>query len=102
MSGLRRLVADLWDGRLPLARVFWEYTIVYGSFANLIATLVALAAFAHDWIVLGLAIHLLPVPYNLLMIVSVWRSANRYSGPTIWSALARPLVLVWAALAFIL
>ncbi|MEX2128621.1 MAG: hypothetical protein WD871_10320 [Xanthobacteraceae bacterium] len=95
---MKQLVADLWNGRLPLARAFWEYAIVYGSLANLVATLFALAAFAKDLpAALGLFLFFLPAPYNLLMVVSVWKSAARYQGPVMWPALARVLIVVWAA-----
>jgi hypothetical protein len=99
MTGLRRLLLDLWHGRLPLSRAFWEFAIVYGSLLNLVTTLGTFVAFAQDQVAIGIAIHLLPVPYNFLMVLSVWRSAARYAGPAIWSSLARALVLVWAALA---
>jgi hypothetical protein len=90
-------IADLWHGRAPLGRVFWEYAIVYGSLANLVTTLLALAAFANDLsAAVGLAIFLLPVPYNLLMVVAVWKSASRYRGPAMRATLARALIVVWA------
>ena len=100
MSRLQQLLSDLWNGRVELGRVFWEYAIVYGTIFNLITTLAALAAFAGDWPdAIALAIFFLPAPYNLLMIISVWRSAGRYAGPTIWAALARALIVAWAAVA---
>jgi hypothetical protein len=96
---MKRRLLDLWYGRVPLARVFWEYTILFGSFANLVTTLTALAAFAQGAPILGIVLHFLPVPYNLLMVVAVWRSAAQYAGNAIWSTLARALILVWAAVA---
>jgi len=100
MSRFQQLLSDLWNGRVELGRVFWEYAIVYGTIFNLITTLAALAAFAGDWSdAIALAIFFLPAPYNLLMIISVWRSAARYSGPAIWATLARILIVAWAALA---
>jgi hypothetical protein len=99
MNRLRLLVVDLWRGRLPLARVFWEFAICYGTLANLVTTLAAFTAFTQGWTLTGIAAFVLPIPYNVLMVVSVWRSAAQYSGPAIWPALARALVLIWAALA---
>jgi hypothetical protein len=98
MSRLHQLLPDLWNGRVELGRVFWEYAIAYGTIFNLIATLASLAAFAGDWPdAIALAIFFLPAPYNLLMIISVWRSAARYAGPAIWATFARALIVVWAA-----
>ena len=41
------------------------------------------------------AAFLLPIPYNLLVGVAVWRSADRYQGPQRWADLARAASLVW-------
>ncbi len=93
-------LSDLWNGRVPLARVFWDYAVIYGSFANLAATGAALAMIVLGWpALLAVAVHFLPVPYNILMIVAVWRSAARHEGAAVWAALARGGILVWAAIA---
>ena len=90
---------ELWNGRLPLARAFWDFAIIYGTGANLVGSAGALAA-----VVLGLpgavalAIHLLPLAYVAVAVVGVARSAGRYAGPPIWATLAKAAVLVWAAL----
>ncbi len=96
---MTRRLSDLWNGRVPLARVFWDWAVIYGSFANLLATGAALTAFLLGWPILGLAVHFLLVPYNVLMVVAVWRSAARYEGDAIWAQLARGAILVWAAIA---
>ena len=97
---MRRHLDDLWNGRVPLARVFWDFAVIYGSFANLLATGAALTMIVLGWpALLAVVIHFLPVPYNLLMVVAVWRSAARYEGDAIWAQLARPAILVWAAIA---
>ena len=97
---MKQRILDLWYGRLPLARIFWEYAIVYGSLANLVTTFAALAAFAKGLpVAVGLIIFFLPAPYNLLMVVGVWRSAARFHGAPIWGTLARALIVVWAAIA---
>jgi hypothetical protein len=100
MNRLRHLIAELSSGRVPLGRAFWEYAIAYGSLLNLLTTAGSLALFAGGYPAwLGLAVHFLPVPYNLLMIAAVWRSAAVYRGPQLWSVLARALIIVWAAIA---
>ena len=100
MTKLWRLVSELWNGRLPLARIFWEFAVAYGTILNLVTTLAAFAAFSRNWpAAIGLVLFFLPAPYNLLMVVGVWRSARHYSGPAIWSTLARALILVWATAA---
>jgi hypothetical protein len=97
---MRRRLADLWKGRVPLARVFWDWAVIYGSFANLLATGAALTMIVLGWpALLAVVVHFLPVPYNILMIVSVWRSTAHYEGDAIWAQLARGAILVWAAIA---
>ncbi|MPZ58283.1 MAG: hypothetical protein GEU91_17680 [Rhizobiales bacterium] len=90
----------LWRGEESLARAFWEYAIVYGTLANAITTIGTFAAVAADapaWV--ALVIFLLPLPYNVFVVVAVWRSAVRYQGPHEWSVLARIAVIVWALIA---
>ena len=97
---MRRRISDLWNGRVPLARAFWDYAIIYGSFANLLATGAGLAMIVLGWpALLAVVVYFLPMPYNFLMVVAVWRSAARYQGDAIWAQLARGAILIWAAIA---
>jgi hypothetical protein len=90
----------LWRGELPLADAFWNYAIIYGSILNLLATIGALAILAIRWpALLALAVHLAPLPYNVVVVVGVWRSAGGDRGSPHWALLARILVIVWAAIA---
>jgi hypothetical protein len=80
---MTRRLNDLWNGRVPLSRVFWDFAVIYGSFANLLATAAALAMIVLGWpALLAVAVHF-RLPYNILMIVSVWRSAA-LEGDAIW------------------
>ena len=36
-----------------------------------------------------------PVPYNIFMVVAVWRSADRYRGAKTWAELARVSTVIW-------
>jgi hypothetical protein len=98
---MKNHVIRLWRGEEGMARVFWEYAIVYGSLANLITTGAALAVLLADFPALAVAIFFLPLPYNVLIVVAVWRSASRYPGPPMWATLARVAVTVWAVIATI-
>jgi hypothetical protein len=97
MTWLGAWLADLWHGRIPMSRVFWLYAICYGTLLNLLTTIASFAIVAGDypgW--LAVAVFFIPTPYNLLMIISVWKSARRYEGASYWSTLARALIVVWA------
>ena len=90
------LVSRLWRGEVPLPVAFWKFAILYGLLANFFATIASLSTVSADapaW--LAVALFLLPAPYNLFMGVSVWRSADRYTGPRLWADLARPLIVLW-------
>lgn len=93
------VLMSLWRGEIPLRQAFWEYAVAYGTTASILATAAAIAAVAMslpDAVAVGL--FLIPVPYILMAVVGVMRSANRYDGPPIWASLARVAVLAWGAL----
>jgi hypothetical protein len=93
-------IGRIWRGDVPLSHVFWNYTIIYGSLGNLFTTIAALGMLVADFpTALVLLIFLLPLPYNALVVIGVWRSAANYSGPERWANLARVVVVAWATLA---
>ncbi len=74
--------------------------MLYGTLANLFGTIASLAALsAGAPAVLVALIHLLPLPYNIVAGVGVWRSAGHYRGNSAWATLARVFVVVWAVVA---
>lgn len=104
-SFLSRL-SDLWAGRMRLSEAFWTYAIFWGFLINLAATLASLAllvalggdAASKEWAPLAaLALHLLPLPYNLAVLVGVWRSAGQPEVKATAALLARLAVVAWAA-----
>jgi hypothetical protein len=93
-------VGRLWRGEESLARAFWEYAILYGTLANLVTTAGMFAAVASGLpVLLAVAIHVLPIPYNIFVVIAVWRSARRYPVQQEWPLLARIGVVVWALIA---
>jgi len=97
---IKHFVLALWNGQLPLGRVFWLCAVIYGSLANLLATLMSLAMISAGIPgVFAAALHFLPLPYNILVSVGTWRSADRYKGPPFWALLARAFVVLWAVAA---
>lgn len=100
MLGMKKLVLALWCGDVPLRRVFWEYAVLYGTLLNLVTTLISLVVLQAEGLeVVAVAIFLLPMPYNVFMVIAVWRSASRYEGPEKWAQIARIAAIVWAVLA---
>lgn len=98
-GGRRAGLVRLWRGELPLARAFWEFAVTYGVMANLAATAAAFAALtfrAPGWLVL--ALFLAPLPYTIMVVVGVFRSAARHAGSPRHADLARVGVIVLAVL----
>ncbi len=89
-------IRSLWAGDLPLGEAFWWYAVGYGLVLNLVTSLLFLVMLVKGASTTALVLSfLLPVPYNLLVLVAVWRSAGRYLGPRKWADLARAGTLVW-------
>ena len=84
------LIESLWAGDLPLRQAFWDYAVFWGVLLNLVTHGMFFALLLNDANSMLVALAFaLPIPYNLLVIVAVWRSAGRYSGPKKWADLAR-------------
>jgi hypothetical protein len=66
-----------------------------GLVVNLAASVGFLVLIMHGAPVAALVVgHVLPVPYNLLVAVGVWRSAARYAGPPGLAQAARLVTIV--------
>ena len=86
-------------GRAPLSVAFWKYAMLYGTALNVAATVAFLAAQVAELPnALLIALFLLPVPYSLLAVLGVWRSASAHSEPAQYASWARIAVLGWAVL----
>lgn len=89
----------LWRGELPLAEAFWLWAVLGAILVNLGTTALFLALVsAGQTLAAWLAGYALSVPYNILALVGVWRSADRYQergeGEAVWAHAARSLALV--------
>ena len=85
----------LWTGALPLEQAFWTYAVIGGIAVNAVTSLGSLILFASDRILVGLLVgYGLSVPYNLLVIIGVWRSAMREGKPSKRADIYRAATLV--------
>ena len=75
---MRSFILSRLRGDAPLHTVFWRDMVIVGSGLNVLATATALVLLVAEapsrWAVL---VHLSPVPWNLFLFFSVWRSANQ-------------------------
>jgi hypothetical protein len=96
-------IVEFWRGGLPLHCAFWLWGILGGGAVSLSATLFALmllAAGAPAWLaVLVFAAH---IPWNLVLLVGVWRSAGRPEVSPAAANLARLVILMWVAVLSVL
>ncbi len=93
-SGIGIEPRRLWRGELPLGRAFWTYAVFGGLIVNMTTSALFLVLAMNHLIIAALiAGYAVSVPYNLIVLVGVWRSAGRYQGERIHADLARIVTL---------
>jgi hypothetical protein len=94
-------VAARWRGQVPWPRAFcWDMLLV-GTFVNLavaMAAMIAMTQAAPPLLTAAAVVAL--APYNVFLLVAVWRSAARSSEP--WTSALRLAALGWCVLAVVL
>ncbi len=86
MNILRRL----WRGELALAAAFWSWAVLGGLAINLATSALLLILIMEDRPIFAFIAGYAPsVPYNVIVSVGVWRSAECYAGERRWADLAR-------------
>ena len=89
-----RKLCSIWRGELPLHEAFWTWAIAVGLVVNLTSSVLFLALISLDRPWTALFVGYGPsVPYNVLAVVGVWRSAAHYPGPAAHADLARLVTL---------
>jgi hypothetical protein len=93
MTALRRF----WQGDVPLGEAFWLWGILGGGVLALFATLFGLMLLtfrAPPWLVVALIVG--HVPFNVFLLVGVWRSAGGDAVGENARLIARICMSVWA------
>jgi hypothetical protein len=100
-SGIGGFFAARWMGEIPLGRLFWRDTIVVGTAINIAATFASLGLLAAKApLLIALAVHFGPLPYNLFLAFAVWRTADRRGG---WAGFFyQTLSLLWLIAAIVI
>ena len=67
-----------WQGEVPIDRLFWRDMVVVGTAINVASSVVALILLGLKLpLVVVLAVHFAPVPYNIFLTIAVWRTAEQ-------------------------
>lgn len=92
--------AARWHGQVPLDRVFFFDMLLIATAINLVTSFVSLMAFgfkAPDWV--AVAIYLSPLPYNIFLILCIWRATERGGGS---ASFYRMGALAWLVIATVI
>ena len=91
MNNLRRL----WRGELALADAFWNWAVFGGLAINVATSALLLFLIMADRPIFAFIAGYAPsVPYNVIVSVGVWRSAERYVGERRWADRARIVTII--------
>ncbi len=75
---MKTFITQRWHGRIGWPTLFWRDLLLIGTGLNVVMTGTALALLSQDvpiqWVLLA---HLLPLPYNLLIVSALWRAPQR-------------------------
>ena len=91
-----KTLQDFWRGDVPLGRAIWVWGILGGGLVSLASTLLALAVLANGgpgW--LSVAVFSAHLPWNLFLLVGVWRSSARETVRKELAQMARLSIVVW-------
>lgn len=81
---------DLWRGNLQLGDAFWNWAVLGALAVNISTTVLFLILISADqpWpaLIVGYGFS---IPYNIVALVGVWRSAARHNGLSLHVDLAR-------------
>ena len=82
-------------GELTLENAFWNWAVFGGLIINVTSTALFLfLIMANRPISAFIAGYAFSVPYNIIVTVGVWRSAERYAGERRWVELARMVTVI--------
>lgn len=80
----------LWQGDLQLGDAFWNWAVLGALVVNISTTVLLLILISADqpWpaLIVGYGFS---IPYNIVALIGVWRSAARHSGLGLHADLAR-------------
>lgn len=77
LAGVGPFLRSRWLGQAPLGRLFWRDMVLVGTAISIASSVLALILLGMKMpLGLVLAVHFAPVPYNIFLTISVWRTAE--------------------------
>lgn len=94
---MNKLMA-LWQGELSLQSAFWDWAVLGGLSVNVITSVLFFALLTYDYSWTALLVRYgFSMPYNVVVMVGVWRSAMRHDGPARQAEAARVTTVILMA-----
>jgi hypothetical protein len=90
---IMKLIIKFWNGDITLWKSFW---IIRGGIA---LSSILFLNLVLNFTILDAITFLLPI--NVLLMIGVWKSANKYSGNFIWSLLAKVIMTITVIISII-
>ncbi len=85
----------LWHGELALRNAFWNWAVFGGLIINLASSALFLFLIMADRPISALIVgYAFSVPYNAIVLVGVWRSAERFAGERRLADFARIVTVI--------
>ena len=85
----------LLQGELALENAFWNWAVFGGLLINVASSALFLFLIMSDRPISAFIVgYAFSVPYNAIVTVGVWRSAERYTGERRWADLARTVTVI--------
>ena len=82
------LIKKIWNGELSLVKVYWLYGVAIGL------VLIIFSLLIKDYPTALILLTIVLLPYQLLVFVGIWRSADAYTNKKLWAVLAKVHVVL--------
>jgi hypothetical protein len=95
---LLEFISRLWRGDTTLLKAFWVWGVIgvigLAAAAQLTFMGLLMSGLVSGVLFIGLVITAAILAYLVLVLVGIWRSAGKYSGPRLWKFSARAAVVI--------
>ena len=90
-----KTLCRLWHGELALRTAFWNWAVFGGLIINVASSALFLFLIMADRPISAFIVgYAFPVPYNAIVLVGVWRSAERFAGERRLADFARIVTVI--------